>query len=109
VTTILREPARSRVAAQAKADYESGAIIREVAADIGMSYTATRQLLLSAGVRFRPRFGADARTLSPREADARQRVCSTCKAPVGKGCRTVNNRVIPAHVPRRQSPPTSRG
>jgi transposase len=57
---------RDRLGAKAKAAYEGGASVRQIAAELGRSYGATHQLLTEAGVDFRPRGGRHGR---PRRRD----------------------------------------
>lgn len=69
MTMHLRGEARARLLADAAARYEAGATIRQVADGIGYSYTATRSMLLAAGVRLRPGLFSD--TFQPRRGGGR--------------------------------------
>jgi hypothetical protein len=87
VTLRLREPERSQVLAQIRAEYEAGAKIREIADRIGFSYTATRCMLLATGAVLRS--GHD--HPKPRVAVVPGRVvltvgCDRCGAAEGARC-----------------------
>ena len=57
----LRGEARAETAARAAGLYVQGCTIASVAAQIGRSYGSTRELLLEAKVRLRPRGGTNGR------------------------------------------------
>lgn len=57
----LKGAERTKVARALGVEYEAGATIRSLAADRGMSYGTTRQLLLEARVKLRGRGGRVAR------------------------------------------------
>jgi hypothetical protein len=54
MTWRLRGPARALLVADVVARYEAGETIRNIAGSIGYSYTATRNMLVRAGVELRP-------------------------------------------------------
>lgn len=58
MTQRLRGTARQQLLADVADRYRQGATIRQIAAAVGYSYTATRAMLLGAGVQLRDgRFG----------------------------------------------------
>ncbi|MBT2369382.1 transcriptional regulator [Streptomyces sp. ISL-10] len=54
---LMAGPDRDKVAADLKAQYESGASIRSIAEATSRSYGGVHRLLADAGVRFRSRGG----------------------------------------------------
>ncbi|MEY9840582.1 helix-turn-helix domain-containing protein [Streptacidiphilus sp. EB103A] len=55
MTQYLHGERRAALVAQASKRYAAGLTIRQVAAEIGYSYCATRNMLIRAGVELRPR------------------------------------------------------
>lgn len=71
MTKRLHGPARQALLDSVAARYRAGETIRQIAAGIGYSYTATRAMLLRSGVVLREsRFSAD---LQPQRAGGEQR------------------------------------
>jgi hypothetical protein len=99
MTIRLREPERSRVMAELKAGYEAGAKIRDLAERIGFSYSATRAMLLSAGVVLRPKRCA---SVDPVPVGSRPLIvaCPVCDALPMRRCMDRSFRLRQPHVKR---------
>lgn len=94
MTQHLHGDARTRLIATVTAHYLAGATIRQVAAEVGYSYTAVRNMLLNAGVTLRPKRGAAV----PGEpsGDPLAVACPRCRMPAGRPCIQPSCRPCPA-------------
>lgn len=102
MTQRLRGPARQRLLTRASSLYDSGLTIQQVADQIRYSKTATRSILLNAGVTLRPKNGF-ASTPYP-DGDPLTTNCPKCDAPAGKHCQLAYGRKARrTHVSRRRN------
>jgi hypothetical protein len=88
MTTRVSGEDRKKLMAQIKAEYEADetVTVRQIAARIGFSYTATRSMLLAAETVMRPGYCHQDVLASLSHVDPYVIACPDCKAQAGDRC-----------------------